>query len=250
MEKIKILIAEDDMLTAKNIAEYLESEGFEIVAMVDNGEDAVRMARELHPDIAILDIGLGEGNMDGIEVAGKINRFIKIPVIFLTAYADKKTIDRAATALPASYLIKPVNDSQLMASIHIAMTKYASSIAESTSPEHDKAPDYFFNNSNLFVKADRFVKLDTNKILCIEASGNYINITTAEHKYAVLSSLVAFYDQLQKINPDFVRIHRSYVINTQLLDSFDHLHAVVAGKEFPIGKSFREHFFGKLGYRK
>jgi len=250
VEKIKVLIAEDDALTAKNIADSLEAEGFEVVAAADSGEEAVRMAEIHRPDIAILDIGLGAGKMDGIDAAEKINEFVKLPVIFLTAYADKQTIDRAAATLPASYLIKPVNESQLLASVHIAMTKYATSVAETTSGGAGTAPDYFFNNNNLFVKTDRFVKLNTDKILCVEAAGNYINIITEQHKYSVLSSLSAFYDQLRKNNPDFVRIHRSHIINMRLLDSFDHLHVVVGGREFPIGKSFRDDFFNRLGYHK
>ena len=250
MEKIKVLIAEDEALTARNIADTLEAEGFDVVAVTDSGEEAVIMAEEHHPDIAILDIGLGAGKMDGIEAAEKINKFVKLPVIFLTAYADKQTVDRAAATLPASYLIKPVNESQLLASVHIAMTKYASSVVEKSSGSGETAPDYFFNDSNLFVKTDRFVKLNTNKILCVEAAGNYINIITAEHKYSVLSSLTAFYNQLTKNNPGFARIHRSYIINMRLLDSFDHLHVVIGGKEFPIGKSFRDDFFSRLGYHK
>jgi DNA-binding LytR/AlgR family response regulator len=250
MEKIKALIVEDNMLTAKDIAGCLENEGFEIIAMVDNGEDAIRLASEHRPDIAILDIGLGEGKMDGIETARRINQFVKLPVIFLTAYSDLGTIDRAATTMPASYLVKPVNDSQLLASIHVAMTRYATTAVETETEKQGSGPDYFFNNKSLFVKADKFVKLNTEKILCVEASGNYVSIITPDHKYAILSSFSAFYDQLRKINPDFIRIHRSYIINLRQLDSFDHIHAIIGKREIPIGKSFREDFFRQVGYRK
>ena len=250
MEKIKALIVEDNMLTAKDIAGCLETEGFEVIAIVDNGEDAIRLAGEHRPDIAILDIGLGEGKMDGIETAKRINQFVKLPVIFLTAYADRETVDRAAATLPASYLVKPVNDSQLLASVHIAMTKYATTVAKTETEKQDNSPDYFFNNKSLFVKTDKFVKLNTEKILFIEASGNYVNIIISVHKYSILSSLSAFYDQLKKINSDFARVHRSYIINLRQLDSFDHVHAIICGHEIPIGKSYRESFFSQVGYRK
>jgi len=249
MEKIKVLIVEDNMLVAKDIAGCLEAEGFEIIAMVDNGEDAIRLADEHRPDITILDIGLGEGKMDGIETAGKIHQFVKMPVIFLTAYADEGTIKRAAVALPASYLVKPVNDVQLLASVHMAMSKHLKSEQE-LSGKQDSGADYFFNNKSLFVKTDKFVKLNTDKILYIEASGNYVSIITSEHKYSILSSLAAFYEQIKQINPDFTRVHRSYIINLQQLDSFDHIHAMLGKSEIPIGKSFREDFFRQVGYRK
>jgi DNA-binding LytR/AlgR family response regulator len=250
MEKIKALIVEDNMMTAKDISGCLEMEGFHIVAITGNGEDAVKLACEHRPDIAILDIGLGEGKMDGIEVAKRIHDYVKLPVIFLTAYADKVTIKRASEALPASYLVKPVNDAQLLASVHIAMQNFASSSANHPADGKEQAPDYFFNNNFLFVKTDRFVKVDTENIVMVEASGNYVNVVTPQHKYAILSPLNAFYDQIQTINPGFARIHRSYIINLSHLDSFDHLHAMIGDLELPIGKSFRDEFFRKVGYRK
>ncbi len=250
MEKIKVLIVEDNILTAKDIAGCLEVEGFEVIAMVDNGEEAISLAKEQHPDIAVLDIGLGEGKMDGIETAEKILQFVKMPVIFLTAYADEGTIKRASATMPASYLVKPVNDVQLLASVHMAMSKYASSTAGQQAGKQDSGADYFFNNKSLFVKTDKFVKLNTDKILYIEASGNYVTIVTAEHKYSIFSSLAAFYEQIKNINPDFTRVHRSYIINLQQLDSFDHLHAIIGNSEIPIGKSFREDFFKQVGYRR
>lgn len=250
MEKIKALIVEDNMLTAKDIAGCLELEGFHIVAMVDDGEKAVKLACEHKPDIAILDIGLGEGKMDGIEVAKRINDCVKLPVIFLTAYADKETIKRASETYPASYLVKPVNDTQLLASVHIAMQNFASSSVNDHTAKKEQAPDYFFNNDCLFVKTDRFVKVNTENIIMVEASGNYVKIVTREHKYAILSPLNAFYDQIRNINPGFARIHRSYIINLEHLDSFDHVHAMIGDLEIPIGKSFRDDFFRRVGYRK
>lgn len=250
MENIKALIVEDNMLTAKDISGCLENEGYRIVGLVDNAKDAINLSREHRSDIAILDINLGEGKMDGIECAKRINQFVKMPVIFLTAYADEGTLERASTTFPASYLVKPVNDNQLLASVHMAMKKYATSIAEENSLSPGNSPDYFFNNNCLFVKTDKFVKLSTENILYIEASGNYVTIIISGHKYAILSSLSAFYDQLRKINPDFIRIHRSFIINLRQLDSFDHLHAIVGEQEIPIGKSFRDDFFGQVGYKK
>jgi len=250
MENIKALIVEDNMLTAKDISGCLENEGYRIVGLVDNANDAINLAREHRPDIAILDINLGQGKMDGIECAKRINQFVKMPVIFLTAYADEGTLERASGTFPASYLVKPVNDNQLLASVHLAMKKYASSVAEANSQKPDSSPDYFFNNNCLFVKTDKFVKLSTENILYVEASGNYVTIIIPGHKYAILSSLSAFYEQLRKINSDFIRIHRSYIINLRQLDSFDHLHAIVGENEIPIGKSFRENFFNQVGYRK
>ena len=170
MEKIKALIVEDNMLTAKDISGCLEMEGCHIVAMADTGEDAIKLACEHKPDIAILDIGLGEGKMDGIEVAKRIHNCVKLPVIFLTAYADKETIKRASEAFPASYLVKPVNDAQLLASVQIAMQNFASSAAGRNNIKKEQGPDYFFNNDYLFVKTDRFVKVDTENIILVEAS--------------------------------------------------------------------------------
>ena len=250
MDKIKILIVEDDIITANDIAQRLETEGYEITAIVDNGYEALEIAKTKQPDIALLDIGLGKDKMDGIETAGKINKIRQMPFIFMTAYADNSTVNRAMETMPASYLVKPVNDKQLKVSINLAMTNYANSISQKCTEKSGKAADHFFHNNCLFVKTDMFVKVELSTILWIEACSNYSTIITVNHKYTVLSPLHDFINMLRENDPSFIRIHRSYGINITRIDSFDMLHIIINKKELPIGKSYKDEFYKQIGFVK
>ena len=250
MDKIKILIVEDDIITANDIAQRLETEGYEITAIVDNGYEALELVKTKQPDIALLDIGLGKDKMDGIETAGKINKIRQMPFIFLTAYVDKGTINRAMEAMPASYLVKPVNDRQLIVSINLAMTNYANSISQKYTEKSGKAADHFFHNNCLFVKTDMFVKVELSTILWIEACSNYSIIVTSHHKYTVLAPLHIFIGKLRENDSSFLRIHRSFGINIQKIDSFDLIHVKIDKKEIPIGKSYRDEFYEQIGFVK
>ncbi len=236
MDKIKILIVEDDIITASNIAMRLKKEGYEIIANVDNGHEALEIAKTKRPDLALLDIGLGKDKMDGIETATRINKIRQMPIIFLTAYADTRTVDRAMETMPASYLVKPVNDKQLKVSINLAMANYANSMSRKSTEKSGKAADHFFHNNCLFVKTDMFVKVELQNILWVEAYSNYSTFFTSDHKYTVLSQFHDFIDTLKKNDPSFIRIHRSYGININKIDSFDLLHVIINKKKWLISK--------------
>jgi len=250
MEKIKVLIVEDDMITATDIARRLKKEGCEIVAITDNGNEALELTKTKKPDIALLDIGLGKDKMDGIETAAKINMIRQMPFIFLTAYADNHTVERAMETMPASYLLKPVNDKQLSVSINLALTKYANSLPQEPTDKSGKAADHFFHNNCLFVKTDMFVKIELQNILWIEAYSNYSTIYTTGHKYTVLSQFHDFMITLRKNDQSFIRIHRSYGINMNKVDSFDMMHVIIDKKELRIGKSYRDEFCRQIGLLK
>ena len=247
MDKIKILIVEDDIITANDIARRLKKEGYEIIAIADNGYEALELTKTKKPDFALLDIGLGKDKMDGIETAERIKKIRQMPFIFLTAYADNRTVDRAMETMPASYLVKPVNDKQLKVSTNMAMTNFANSISQKTTEKPGTAADHFFHNNCLFVKTDMFIKVELPTILWVEAYSNYSTIITSGHKYTVLSQFHDFMDTLRKNDPSFIRIHRSYGININKIDSFDMLHVIIDKKELKIGKSYRDEFCRQIG---
>jgi len=124
MTGIKILIVEDEPLIAKNIGMYLNNNDYEVSAIAYDPEEALFQLKKQPPDLAILDINL-ESDMDGIDIAGHINRNNFIPVIFLTSYSDKDTIDRAKKTNPAGFIVKPFNEKTLYATIEIALANHA-----------------------------------------------------------------------------------------------------------------------------
>lgn len=123
MEKIQILVVEDEYIIANEIKEILVDLGYVVPYIVASGEDALQKTKECKPDLILLDIKL-KGEMNGIETASKIHSLYDIPVIYLTAYVDKKTLDRAKITSPYGYLVKPFNDRELHASIEIALYKH------------------------------------------------------------------------------------------------------------------------------
>ena len=120
MEKIKLLIVEDEAIIAKNIESKLIKAGYEVVDTVYTGRDAIKSAIEKSPDIILLDIKL-KGEISGIEAAEKIKQQRDIPVIFLTSYTDEDTFEKAKLTEPAAYLSKPFNLDELNRIIQLTL---------------------------------------------------------------------------------------------------------------------------------
>ena len=118
----RLIIADDEVIISTQLEEFLKTKGFDIVGIATSGIQAVAMAKELMPDLMLMDIVM-PGELDGIAAASKINRELKIPVIFLTAYADEEMIQRAKHIGPFGYVLKPIQEQQILAAIEIALHK-------------------------------------------------------------------------------------------------------------------------------
>ncbi len=122
MDTLRILIADDESLRVMSLKGQLESIGHKVVAEAANGKEAMSLARELKPDLAILDIKMPE--MDGIEAAKGITQERPIPIILLTAFSEKELAERAAEANVSSYLMKPVSENDLLPAIALAVSRF------------------------------------------------------------------------------------------------------------------------------
>ena len=123
MPKTKILIVEDEAITAMDLQNSLKRLGYDAPAIVPSGERAIKKAEELKPDLVLMDIEL-QGAMDGIEAAGMIRNLQDIPVVFLTAYADETRIESAKLTDPYGYIIKPFKEKELRPLIELALYKH------------------------------------------------------------------------------------------------------------------------------
>jgi diguanylate cyclase (GGDEF)-like protein/PAS domain S-box-containing protein len=119
-----LLVVEDEAVVAMDLDDQLHDMGYRVCACVDNGRDAIDHARAERPDLILMDIVL-KGDMDGIAVAAAIGAELHIPVLFLTAYSDDQTVERAAGAWPYGYLTKPFQSRELRAGIEVALRKAA-----------------------------------------------------------------------------------------------------------------------------
>jgi len=122
-EKAKILIVEDERIIALEMRHKLESMGYDVSAIVSSGEEAVRKAEELHPDLVLMDIIL-QGEMDGVEAACQIKNRFGIPVVYVTANVSDARLEDITRSEPFGCLFKPFEDMELQAAVKMALYKY------------------------------------------------------------------------------------------------------------------------------
>ena len=125
MLKARILVVEDERLVALALEQCLKAIGHDVVALVTTGQEAVRKAVELVPDLVLMDIRL-KGEVDGIEAAVRIHDNFGTPIVYLTAYSDDNTLERARAAQPYGYVLKPFEEKSLKSAV--AMALYTASV--------------------------------------------------------------------------------------------------------------------------
>ena len=123
MNPIKILVVEDEVIVAEDIGFRLKKLGYIVTATVASGEEAIEKVAENRPDLVLMDIVL-KGDMDGVTAAEKIRNRVDIPTVFLTAYADDQTLQRAKLTNPFGYIIKPFQQNDLRVAIEIALHRH------------------------------------------------------------------------------------------------------------------------------
>jgi DNA-binding LytR/AlgR family response regulator len=234
MEKTKILIVEDDMIIAANISLQLSNLGYEVTGIETKAEEAVHHALETKPDMILMDIQL-KGKSSGIDAAHAIQKYLDIPLIYLTANVDDATFQKAKETHPFAFIAKPFTNLNLERTIALVeekiLEKRTTVSVEDTFVDSQEDRIFIRNNNKL-------VKVMLDDILYVEADRNYCKIITAAHTYLVVSPMNKF---CEKIDPkNFVRIHRSFVVNFSKLEAVAESYVEVKGKLIPIGKQHKE----------
>ena len=121
--KGKILVVEDERIIACDIKYCLESSDYIVPAIIAYGEKAITQVEELQPDLVLMDVML-KGEMNGVQAAEIIINKFNVPVIFLTAHSDESTLIKAKATQPFGYVFKPFEESQLITTIEIALSKH------------------------------------------------------------------------------------------------------------------------------
>lgn len=123
MMRTRVLLVEDERIIAEDIRGRLEGMGYAVAGIVSSGAEAIKAANETRPDLILMDIKLG-GTMDGIEAASRIRETVDAPLIYTTANADELTLERAGKTAPSGYLVKPIEDQELNATIMMAFHRH------------------------------------------------------------------------------------------------------------------------------
>ena len=134
-DPISILLVEDEGLIARDLEDTLIRLGYRVSGIASEGTEAIEMARELHPQLVVMDVSL-RGEVDGIQAASAIQEDAPVPVIFLTGHSDTETLQRAVSAGPLGYLIKPFQEVDLRCAIEVAIHKHRSDIQRRAREEH------------------------------------------------------------------------------------------------------------------
>ena len=122
MERVRVIIADDESLLRMDLQEALTELGYLVIGQVGDGQSAVNMARELEPDVVIMDIKMP--GMDGIEAAKILTEEKIAPVVLLTAYSQRDLIERAKEAGVVGYLVKPFREADLAPAIELALARF------------------------------------------------------------------------------------------------------------------------------
>jgi two-component system, response regulator PdtaR len=124
---MRILVAEDETIIRLDLRGLLENAGYEVVAEALNGEEAIRLAREHEPDLAVLDVKMPR--LDGIDAARQILEERPIPIVMLTAFGQRELVERAAEAGVYGYLVKPFREQDLILAIETAKARHEELVA-------------------------------------------------------------------------------------------------------------------------
>ncbi len=122
MERIRVIIADDESVIRADLREMLTNLGYLVIGEVGDGQSAVNVARELKPDVVIMDIKMPD--LDGIEAAKILTQEKVAPVLLLTAYSQRDLIDRAKEAGVVGYLVKPFREQEIVPAIEIALERF------------------------------------------------------------------------------------------------------------------------------
>ena len=236
MPEVKILIVENELLTAASMQMTLERAGYAISDSVQSGADALHSVRNNQPDVIIMDIHL-DGHMDGISTARAIKKIIPVPLIFITQWQDEDLFRNALEAFPQNYLNKPFAGSALIHAVELALQKAAEEKAITALGQREMVTDSIFipvNNAS--------VRLLKNDILYLRAKGAYTEIhyepadKTGEACHMVSLSSNHVVDQLAY--PALIKVHRSCFINIHKIDKIQKSSVFIAGTEISVAKEY------------
>ncbi len=223
MEEKTILLVEDNFLNRRLTKKVLAENNYRVLE-AKNAKETLEILKKEPVTLAILDINLGEDEQDGITLGQQIKDEFSVPFIYLTAYENQEMIGQAISTSPYSYLTKPFKNSDLIASVEIA-------IRQSFNLKKRKP--------FLIVKDGEYnVELALDEIDYIESDGNYLLFHSNKKVYKLRSTIVKILEELPV--SFFIQTHRAYIVNKNRVQKFNSKNVIVGGKEIPVSGNYTE----------
>lgn len=230
---IKILIVEDEPIVAADLADRLQDAGYTSTS-TSRGENAVEIARDVQPDLILMDVNLA-GKMDGIEAAAAILKTRQVPIVFLTSNSDGPTFERARTLQPRGFLTKPFRGRDVLNTVALAVGTIPNSGGEASPGAKEE-----IMSDRLFIQhKGRMVRLMLADILYVSADDYYCRVVTADQEYLVTKTLKRLSAEFPPSAP-FLRVHRSYLINLRQVSEIGEMYVFLDKHQVPISRAKRE----------
>jgi DNA-binding LytR/AlgR family response regulator len=226
MDSLKILIVEDEIITATDIQETLEKSGHQITAIARNFEDAFASLKNQIPDLAIIDINLRGSKFDGIQTATELSKLHTMPIIYLTGNSENETFQRAKETLPAAYLLKPFRHNELTLQVELAYYHYKINLKPKSDPSI---------SDNIFLPFDKgLIKINKKDVLYLKAEGSYVNIFLINNIEPYLFSMNLGYLAQYFSTSNFYRLSRSILINLNHLERLERDQLYLKNLDMPL----------------
>ncbi len=243
MKKTHILLAEGEPIAGADLKDQLQEMGYIVTGPFSQGENAVNSLNSGYPDLVILDIQLA-GKWDGIETAKRILTKQKLPIIFLSSNSDADTFAKAKDTAPVAFMSKPFRIRDLKYTIELALEN---SEKEPKDTKPIKSPECTpCLSDRLFIKTkDRMERVFFDDILWVEAEDYYCKIISKENDILLTQNLGKLSEALEN-RPEFIRVHRSFIVNLKHVEQIRELHLHIGTKQIPLSKSSKEELMSRL----
>jgi DNA-binding LytR/AlgR family response regulator len=227
MKNSKILIVEDQQIIAEYLRVILIEHGYNFVDIAIDDVEAQDLFAKTCYQLVLMDINLGyNSTMDGIDLIKILSQKHTFSFLYITANADKKTVEKAKSTNPIGYVVKPFVQTSIYANVEMAL----SSLKEETC--------FTFLNKGMQQQ------ILLSKITYIKADGSYIKIhSLLDESYLVRKTLTEFEELYAN---EFIRIHKSLLINTSYIESYNSTTVFVNGVRLPLGRAYKSSFLEKI----
>ena len=221
-----ILIVEDELLIADHISRILNTAGFTNNYIAINVDEAIEAIQIQKPHIVLTDILLN-GTKTGIDLGALLHTHYKIPFVYITSHSSPEMLSKAKHTYPNAYLVKPFKKEDLIVAIELALFN-----AELNTNPNETA--------NLIIRdGHAMAQISFTDILWMEAEGNYTLLFTSNHKKRLVRTVITELHQ-QLPSQDFIRIHRSYVINKNYVTEYKSSFVYIKDIKLPVGRTYKE----------
>ncbi len=243
-----VLIVEDEFSIALDLELCLTQAGFHVIEIADSLDKCKQILMNFKPDIVLMDINI-HGTFSGIDAAKWINVHFDIPIVFLSALSDEKTLEQVLETDAFGYLTKPYKEKDLIHTLKIALRNHKF-LKEINKKEtiHTQITQIEANtlkyNENLFIKErNKLISITLSDVYFLEALENYTQIYVHDKKWIVNSYLK---DIESKLPSEFLRVHRSYIINLNKIQKIEDNFITIETNNIPIGRSFKNELLKKI----